>query len=271
MGFRVLCSFLKLVSIVVLLVSSGCRKRSGTNCAGGDGLAASEWSGMSLAANQLSLTFDDIGGDGASDIARYLQTMNVPSVFFAAGAVANDRKNVLETINGAGHLVGSLGWSGQDLSAAADPVLDVRRADVLMQTYASGNVFLIRSSGSWNASVSDALKAGGLSKYAGGIGMDIGWKTPGFTDDLACEQASQTAEVCAAGYAVQIRKLQKGIINFRTTSTYTLSLLRTLIPQLLSESYTFVRVDGIPDVKAKLVSGASQAGKTGGASCDDYK
>ena len=271
MGFRILFTFTKTLILAGLLVSTGCRKRSGTNCAGGDGLAASEWSGLSLAAKQLSLTFDDVAGDATEDIARYLQTMNAPSVFFAAGSIANDRTNALNTINGTGNLVGSLGWSGQDLSTAADPVLEVRRADVLMQTYASGNVFLIRSSGGWNASVSDALKAGGLSKYAGGIGMDVGWKMSGFSDDLACQQASQTAEACAAGYAAQIRKNQKGIVNFRTTSTFTLSLLRTLVPQMQSESYTFVRVDSIPDVKAKLVSGASQAGKTGGATCDDYK
>lgn len=271
MGFRLLCLFAKLLMLTGLLVSSGCRKRSGSNCVGGDGLAASEWNGTSLTANQLSLTFDDIAGDAAEDIARYLQTKNAPSVFFTAGAVAQDRASVLNTISGAGHLVGSLGWSGQDLSTAADPVLDVRRADVLMQSYASGNVFLIRSSGGWSGAVADALKAGGLSKYAGGIGMDVGWKTSGFNDDLACQQANQSAETCATGYLSQIRKTKKGIVNFRTTSPFTLSLLRILIPQMQAELYTFLRVDQIPDVKAKLVSGASQAGQTGSATCDDYK
>lgn len=270
MGFRVLCAFSKLVIIASLLIPSGCRKRSGSNCTGGDGLTASEWNGTSLTANQLSLTFDDVAGDAAEEIARYLQAVNAPSVFFTAGVKADERSSVLKTISAAGHLVGSLGWSGQDLSTAVDPVLDVRRADVVMQTYASGNVFLIRSSGSWNATVADALKAGGLSKYAGGIGMDVGWRTPGFNDDLACQQANQTADICTTGYAAQIRKTQKGIVNFRTTTPFTLSLLRVLIPQLQSESYTFLRVDNIPDVKAKLVSG-SQAGKTGGATCDDYR
>lgn len=271
MGFRWLFTFIKVAVVVSLAMTSGCRKRSANSCSGGDGLAASEWNGASLSPNQLSLTFDDIAGDATEDIASYLQSMGAASVFFAVGSVAADRGAALAKISGAGHLIGSLGWSGQDLSAAADPVLEVRRADVLMQAHASGNVFLIRSSGGWNAGVSDALKAGGLSKYAGGIGMDIGWKLNGFTDDLECQQAGQTAEKCAAGYATEILKKQRGIVNFRATSPFTLTLLRILIPRLQSEAYSFVRVDQIPAVKAKLVGGADQAGKSGGATCDDYK
>lgn len=271
MGFRLICPTIKLILLLLIVAVSACRKRSGNNCSGGDGLVANAWDGSSLAPLKVSFTFDDATGDAAEEIARFLQAAQASSVFFTTGISAQDKQSILNTISGSGHLIGSLGWSGQDLSRAPDPVMEIRRADLLMQSYASGNVFLVRSSGDWNSSVVDALKSGGLSKYAGGIGMDVGWKINGFSDDVVCKQASLTPEVCAAGYATEIHKTQRGIVNFRSTSSYTLTLVRALVSQLQTEGYSFVRVDSIPSIRAKLVGGASQAGKSGGATCDDYQ
>lgn len=271
MGFRLFYSILKLSLLIILLGLSGCRKRSTSSCSSGNGLNASGWTGSSLAPLNISFTFDDATGDAVEEMARFLQAIKAPSVFFTTGKDAEDHQALLNTISGLGHLIGSLGWSGQDLSSAADPVMEVRRADALIQAYASGNVFLIRSTGGWGSSVTDALKDGGLSKYTGDIGMDIGWKINGFSDDVACKQANQTAESCAAGYATEIHKTQRGIVNFRSSSTYTLTLIRALTSQLQNEGYSFTRADSIPSIKAKLIDGAGSAGKSGGATCDDYR
>jgi len=111
--------------------------------------------------------------------------------------------------------------------------------------------------GSWRKEHAAVLNADPvLKKYVGPIYWDVGGDLAMSSDgyilssaDWECWHRHWDADTCAKGYLREIRRKDGGVVLMHCIHTQSAALVRAVVPLLVDEGYSFVRLDQVPDYK----------------------
>ena len=67
--------------------------------------------------------------------------------------------------------------------------------------------------------------------------------------DWACWKHKWSASVCAKGYLREIRRDNGGVVLMHCIHSQSGDLVAAVVPPLIEEGYTFVRLDQVPEYK----------------------
>jgi peptidoglycan/xylan/chitin deacetylase (PgdA/CDA1 family) len=118
-----------------------------------------------------------------------------------------------------------------------------------------GTKFYFRAPyGSWRPAFADALNADpDLKKYVGPIywdeGGEISFSDDGYvlsSSDWDCWHRGWDATTCAKGYMREIRRKDGGVVLMHCIHAQSAALVAAVVPPLIEEGYTFVRLDQLP-------------------------
>jgi MYXO-CTERM domain-containing protein len=240
--------------------------------------------GASLPPKTLVFTFDDGPGEKTGDISTYLKSEGIRAVFFVNGKAGGPTKDpwpsapasgdaILAKVAADGHLVANHSATHRDLTTevpANQLIQELAVVDNDIAPYTQPNLLFFRPRyGSWSSAVHSALKNSPMNKYVGPIGWDIGGTSdnyPNAAADWACWQGaldrkgSATPLQCSNAYIKEIDRVGKGIVLMHDAifiknnpkNGGTLEMLKDMVPDLKKKSYTFVRLDEVPDVAIAL-------------------
>ena len=224
----------------------------------GDAQFASErytdaWNGA--ADKTITLTFDD--GPSVAEtipIAEYLNQNGISATFLIQGsrAFSATGPSMLKKLKDLGHIVANHTWDHRTPS-----VDNVTRVDDRIHPYITDGIYLFRApGGEWYRSLASRFNSSPkLKKYVGPLWWDIGGSAP--FADWACRDKRSVAS-CADGYFRESQQVGKGIVLFHDTgygvdSTYTLKLVKNLVPRWKAAGYKFIRIDEVPGIKKELL------------------
>jgi peptidoglycan/xylan/chitin deacetylase (PgdA/CDA1 family) len=198
-----------------------------------------------------------------------------------------------------GHIVGNHTVTHRDMVYEVLPNGSTQVNDELSETdsdlagYIPSGFYLFRSPyGSYNSSVYADLKGKPMDKYVGDINWAFGGLSnnyPNSAADWACWQgqitsAGGTAANVNPGYPGYLTTKQCGDLYYNEITSAghggivlmhdpyswpqgnTRDMVKYLVPKLKADGYTFVRVDDVPSIRAKLP--ACDASCATGTSCD---
>ena len=140
-----------------------------------------------------------VGGPSAmtTTISEYLGINGIGAIstFFATGINAYDKPARLVDVYNNGHLVGNMGYSGDDLAQSLDMRMSIRNTEWNILEYIKGSMFLLYMTDyRFDYTTANYLNQGGLNKYVGPIKPDIGdvddRSTDFRTDDECWDQES---------------------------------------------------------------------------------
>jgi peptidoglycan-N-acetylglucosamine deacetylase len=212
----------------------------------------------------VALTFDDGPNGYTPAVLDALKAQHVKGTFFIVGRMAKRYPDVLARIAADGHLLAN--------HTATHPVLGnryVNRPDLLVEQLRDvddlisplmprGSKYYFRAPyGSWRAAHAAALNADPvLRKYAGPVYWDVGGETS-FSDDgyvlsaadWNCWHRGWDAQTCAKGYVREIRRKNGGVVIMHCIHAKSAALVAAVVPVLIDEGYTFVRLDQVPGYK----------------------
>lgn len=238
----------------------------------GPGLSSEPLTGESLPRNQISLVFYGGPQGKTGDIVDYLYSNNLQASFFVSASLVAGEEAAMVEMRRKGNLVGTVGFHPPALAQSENPVMDLRQADLAIHPYVTGNIFLLGDSQpAISAPLSSKLNAAGFRKYTGPIRWDLGEGLEGFQSDRQCWSQNIDAITCAGGYFEQIKSRQKGIVAFHSLGGETLELLKELIPAVIANGISMVRLDKVPEIAARIRANGGQVGALAGPySCKDY-
>ncbi len=198
-----------------------------------------DFTGSSLAAKQIALTFDDGPGSRTLELSAFLKAEGIRATFFSNGhCFGNDNPcgnpnltpaQVYGQLVADGHLVANHTQDHVDLTqfpatpaGDANLLAQVVSTDTLIAPYVPNNHFLLRPPyGYWNNRDYTTIHANAMDKYVGPIRWDIGGQmtgtdATGFAADWDCWQntsgfGAKTGTQCAARYMNEITAVGKGI------------------------------------------------------------
>ncbi len=259
-----------LASLCLSLAGCGLAKQLETCRQGVPGLRLATYSGENLANLELSLVFLKGPSPISEGIGAFLGTQNIAATFFTQGSEVEKREEVLGKLVDQGHRIGTGGFSFASLKSVPDPVVELKAADFLITPYAFGNQYwLFGESGSLDNKSLEQLKRAGFAKYVGPIHSDTG---ENFVSDDQCWEQNLSVAVCTQGYIDEITRIGRGIIPFHDRDERTLSLVESLIPQLVTAGFSFRRLDQISDLRSALTAaGGTPDATKGAATCNDYE
>jgi len=209
----------------------------------------------------VALTFDDGPNQYTPAVLDALKTQGVKATFFIVGRMANAYPAILKRIAAEGHLLGN--------HSATHPFLGQRYADHLELLLAQvrdvddviaplmprqAKLYFRAPYGSWRPAFADALNDDpDLSKYVGPIwwdeGGEISFSGDGYvlsSADWECWHRGWDAATCAKGYMREIRRKDGGVVLLHCIHAQSAALVAEIVPPLLEEGYTFVRLDQMP-------------------------
>lgn len=209
----------------------------------------------------VALTFDDGPNRYTPAVLDALKELNVKATFFIVGRMAEAHPAILARIAADGHLLGNHTathpFFDQSYADSSDRLLEeVRRVDdEIAPLMAADARFYFRAPyGSWRPEFARALNADPeLRKYVGPIYWDIGGETS-FSDDgyvlssadWDCWRRGWSAATCAKGYMRVIRRKDGGLVLIHCINAKSATLVAEIVPPLIEEGYTFVRLDELP-------------------------
>jgi len=212
----------------------------------------------------VALTFDDGPNGYTPAVLDALQAQHVKATFFIVGRMAETYPGVLARIAAEGHLLAN--------HTATHPLLGrryVERPDLLVEQIRAvddlisplmprGSKYYFRAPyGAWRAAHAAALNADPvLRKYAGPVYWDVGGETSLSDDgyvlsaaDWNCWHRGWDAQTCARGYVREIRRKNGGVVIMHCIHARSAALVAAVVPVLIDEGYTFVRLDQVPGYK----------------------
>jgi peptidoglycan/xylan/chitin deacetylase (PgdA/CDA1 family) len=215
-------------------------------------------------AHTIALTFDDGPNANTAAVLDVLKAYHVKATFFVVGHMAQAHPDTLARIAAEGHLLAN--------HSATHPMLGRRfdeHPELLIEQLRSVNeqiAPLMRPSdkfyfrapyGSWRAAHADILNADPvLRNYIGpvywDIGGDIAKNDEGYimsAADWDCWRHKWSAAACAKGYLREIRRKNGGVVLMHCISAQAGELVADVIPAMLEEGYTFVRLDQVPEYR----------------------
>ena len=212
----------------------------------------------------VALTFDDGPNANTPGVLDALKAYNVKATFFIVGRMARAYPEILKRIADEGHLLAN--------HSASHPLLGrryVRHPELLIEQIRQvddeisplmppGSKFYFRAPyGSWRSPHAAVLNADPvLKKYVGPIywdeGGDISFDGDGYilsSADWDCWHRHWQAATCAKGYLREIRRKDGGGVLMHCIHTRSPALVETVLPALVEEGYSFVRIDQIPEYR----------------------
>jgi peptidoglycan/xylan/chitin deacetylase (PgdA/CDA1 family) len=212
----------------------------------------------------IALTFDDGPNQNTPAVLEALKAEGVKGTFFIVGRMARTYPDTLARIAAEGHLLanhsGTHPLLGKRFVNHPEMLLDqIRQVDVLITPLmAPGSKFYFRAPyGSWRTAHAAVLNADPeLKKYVGPIywdeGGDISKDSDGYilsSADWDCWHRHWDADTCAKGYLREIRRHDGGVVLMHCIHSQSAALVAAVVPPLVEEGYTFVRLDQIPAYK----------------------
>jgi peptidoglycan/xylan/chitin deacetylase (PgdA/CDA1 family) len=211
----------------------------------------------------IALTFDDGPNAYTAGVLDALKAANVKATFFIVGQMARAHPELLARIAAEGHLLSNHSASHPVLSSRFDdnPELlidQVREVnDVITPLMKPTDKLYFRAPyGSWRHAHAAILNADPvLRNYIGPIYWDIGGDIAmddGYvmsSADWDCWRHKWSAQTCAKGYLREIRRKNGGVVLMHCIHAQSAALVEDVVPAMVEEGYTFVRLDQIQDYK----------------------
>lgn len=212
----------------------------------------------------VALTFDDGPNFNTPGVLDALKAQGVKGTFFIVGRMAKAYPDVLARIAAEGHLLANHSATHPLLGShyVDHPELLIAQIrdvdDLISPLMPAGAKFYFRAPyGSWRTAHADVLNADPvLKKYVGPIywdeGGDITMSDDGYVMSAAdwdCWHRHWDADTCAKGYLREIRRKDGGVVLMHCIHTHSADLVAAIVPPLVEEGYTFVRIDQIPEYR----------------------
>ncbi len=214
--------------------------------------------------HMIALTFDDGPNLNTPAVLDALRANGVKGTFFIVGRMAKTYPDILARIAAEGHLLAN--------HSATHPLLgnhyvnhpemliaQIRDVDVLIAPLmpAKAKFYFRAPYGSWRDAHAAVLNADPLlKKYVGPIywdeGGDVTMSDDGYVMSAAdwdCWHRHWDADTCAKGYLREIRRKNGGVVLLHCIHTQSAALVAAIVPPLVEEGYSFVRIDEIQDYK----------------------
>ena len=211
--------------------------------------------------NEIILTFDDGPTPGVTNkVLDILKQNRVTGTFFVIAKNAEANPDLMRRILAEGHIVANHSYSHtalKDLSffswkkTVRREVLDAHK--ILAPYMSNGKNFYFRApEGAWAQKFADLLNGDKVGRqYIGPILWDIGGelelKNGQYVQaaDWACWSRSVTVDDCMSGYMYEARKNKGGVVLMHDLRIQSVEMLKKMIPQLLSEGFTFKTLDDV--------------------------
>jgi peptidoglycan-N-acetylglucosamine deacetylase len=212
----------------------------------------------------IALTFDDGPNRYTPEVLAALKAENVKATFFIVGKMARSNPDILRQIALEGHLLGNHSSTHAFLGKKyiGCPELLIQQIkdvdDMISPLMPPGTKFYFRAPyGAWRAEHADVLNADPeLRKYVGPIYWDAGGNNVVSSDgyvlsaaDWDCWRKHWAVDVCAKGYLREIRRENGGVVLMHCIYHLSGALVEQIVPPLVEEGYTFVRLDQVPAYK----------------------
>lgn len=210
--------------------------------------------------HNVALTFDDGPNENTLALLDVLDRYNIKATFFIVGKMAKVHPDVLAEIAARGHLLANHSATHPALGDkyVRNPELlikQIRETNDLITPYMqpSDPLFFRAPYGLWRTAHAKVLNADPVLKYyVGPIYWDIGGETHLNSDgyiqssaDWDCWNRGWSARTCAKGYLREIARKEGGVVLMHAISAKSDDLVDEVIPKLLAEGYTFLRLDEI--------------------------
>jgi len=211
----------------------------------------------------IALTFDDGPNANTAAVLDVLKANNLKATFFIVGRMAHTHPELLARIAAEGHLLANHSASHPELTSSFDDdpnaliyqLKDVHDqiAPLMKQT---DTLYFRAPYGYWRSAHAAILNADpALRNYVGPIYWDEGGDLSmrdGYimsSADWACWKHKLDAHACAKGYLREIRRDNGGVVLMHCIHTQSADLVADVVPPLIEEGYTFVRLDQMPEYK----------------------
>ncbi|HEX3672686.1 MAG TPA: polysaccharide deacetylase family protein [Rhizomicrobium sp.] len=212
----------------------------------------------------VALTFDDGPNANTPAVLDALKASNVKATFFIVGRMARAYPDILARIAAEGHLLGNHSAThpllGKRYITHPELLVDQIRQvdDEIRPLMPPGTTFYFRAPyGSWRSQHAAVLNADPvLRTYVGPVywdeGGDIAMSSDGYvlsSADWDCWHRHWDADTCAKGYLREIRRKNGGVVLMHCIHRQSADLVAAVVPVLLEEGYSFVRLDQVPEYK----------------------
>jgi peptidoglycan/xylan/chitin deacetylase (PgdA/CDA1 family) len=212
----------------------------------------------------IALTFDDGPNAHTSEVLDALKELHVKATFFIVGEQAHRHPDVLARIAREGHLLANHSASHAYLGSRYDEnpealIAQIRDVhDQIAPLMAKGDKFYFRAPyGAWRKAHAGILNADPeLRRYVGPIYWDVGGDVSMSRDgyvlsaaDWDCWRMGWSARTCAKGYTREIRRKDGGVVLMHCIHLRSAELVRQVVPALIEEGYSFVRLDQMPEYR----------------------
>jgi peptidoglycan/xylan/chitin deacetylase (PgdA/CDA1 family) len=211
--------------------------------------------------HEVALTFDDGPNNYTPAVLDALKAAGVKATFFIVGRMAEAHPAILARIAAEGYLLANHSathpFFGQSFADNPELLLDqIRRVDdQIAPLMPAGTQLYFRAPyGSWRPAFARALNADPeLRKYVGPIywdeGGEVSFSDDGYvlsSSDWECWHRGWDAATCAKGYMREIRRKDGGVVLMHCIHAQSAALVAAIVPPLIEEGYTFVRLDQMP-------------------------
>ncbi len=212
----------------------------------------------------VALTFDDGPNGNTPAVLDALKANNVKATFFIVGRMARTYPDTLARVAAEGHLLANHSATHPLLGKkfVAHPELLIAQIkqvdDYIRPLMPAGTTFYFRAPyGSWRPQHAAVLNADPvLRTYVGPIywdeGGDISMSSDGYvmsSADWDCWHRHWDADICAKGYLREIRRNNGGVVLMHCIHRQSGDLVAAVVPALVEEGYSFVRLDQMPEYK----------------------
>ncbi len=215
-------------------------------------------------AHSIALTFDDGPNAHTEEVLDVLKKYHVKATFFIVGNMAHRHPEILARIAAEGHLLANHSATHAQLTSRYDANPDLllnqlRDVDEQIQPLMkSGDKLYFRAPyGYWKTAHAEILnRDSSLRDYIGpiywDIGGDISMSDDGYVMSAAdwdCWHKHWSAQTCAKGYLREARRKDGGVVLMHCIHTQSADLVAAVVPALLEEGYSFVRLDQMPEYR----------------------
>jgi len=212
----------------------------------------------------IALTFDDGPNANTAGVLDVLKSLNVKATFFIVGKMAKSHPDMLARMAAEGHLLANHSAThpllGKRYDRDPELLLDqIREVNDLIAPYMKpGDQLFFRAPyGAWRAEHAEILNADPvLRNYTGPVywdeGGDIRITSDGYVlsaADWDCWHLHWTAQTCAKGYLREIRRQNGGVVLMHCIHHQSAELVADVVPALVEEGYSFVRIDQVQEYK----------------------
>jgi len=209
----------------------------------------------------IALTFDDGPNAHTEEVLDVLKKYNIKATFFIVGHMAHLHPATLKRIANEGHLLANHSATHVLMGASYDTDPEKLRAQLrdvdeqIEPLMKPGDKLFYRAPyGAWNSDHADILNADAkLRNYIGpiywDIGGDISMSRDGYvmsSADWDCWHLKWSAQTCAKGYLREIRRKDGGVVLIHCIHVQSAALVAAVVPALIEEGYSFVRLDQMP-------------------------